>query len=53
LYFEESFLEQGNVHRVLRPVTFILDGYAGIDIHVRDAVWTPATKYQNLGVEGK
>jgi hypothetical protein len=46
-------LEQGNIHEVLCPVTFVLDGYAGIDIHVRVAVWSHATIYQNLGVEEK
>jgi len=46
-------LEKGNVHKVLCLVTFVLDGYAGTDIHVKVAFWTPATKYQNLGVEEK
>jgi len=46
-------LEQLNVHKVLCHATFVLDGYAGIDIHVRVAVLTPATKYQNVGVEEK
>jgi hypothetical protein len=46
-------LEKENVHKVLCPVTFVFYGYVGIDIHVRFAFWTPATKYQNLGVEEK
>jgi hypothetical protein len=46
-------LEQGNVHKGLYSVTFVLDGYEGIYIHVRVAVLTPATKYQKLGVEEK
>jgi hypothetical protein len=42
-------MEQGNVHKVLCPVTFVLDGYAGIDIHVRGAGHGHLTLAARLG----